>query len=70
MAYDGSERECFYVAEDTLANQNFQYVTGASFADEERDIAALATLFSKAYTVNVSLRYLPRFKSVLLKTGK
>ena len=41
MAYDGSERECFYIAEDTLANQNFQYVTDVSFADEERGIAAL-----------------------------
>ena len=36
MAYDGSERECFYVAEDTLTNQDFQYVTDVSFSDEDR----------------------------------
>ena len=27
MTYDGRERDCFYIAEDTLAHQDFQYVT-------------------------------------------
>lgn len=41
IAYDGTERECFYIAEDALANQNFQYVTDVAFADQKRGIAAL-----------------------------
>lgn len=41
LAYDGTERECFYIAEDALANQDFQYVTDVAFADQKRGIAAL-----------------------------
>lgn len=41
LSYDGSERECYYVTEDALANQDFQYATDVSFADEKRGVAAL-----------------------------
>ena len=41
VAYDGSERECFYITEDTLTNQDFQYVTDVSFEKADRGIAAL-----------------------------
>lgn len=41
LSYDGPERECYYVTEDALANQDFQYATDVSFADEKRGVAAL-----------------------------
>ena len=41
LTYDGTERECFYVTSDTLANQDFQYVTDVSFSDTGRGVAAL-----------------------------
>lgn len=41
LAYDGTERECFYVAGDTVKNQDFQYVTDVTFAEDDRGIAAL-----------------------------
>lgn len=41
LSYDGTECECFYVAETALSNQDFQYMTDVTFTDQKRGVAAL-----------------------------